>query len=88
MLILHCRHIDRPLHMFVSSLLVLVRFTALATLMMAPTAAAAVGILKDRQILLEEQAWAKAFQWNSSSSMCLDWLGVCCDITGDFVTEL
>lgn len=88
MLILHCRHIDRPLHMFVSSLPVLVRFTALATLMMAQTAAAAASISKDAQTLLKEQAWAKAFQWNSSSSMCHDWLGVRCDETGTHVTDL
>ena len=71
---------------YVLALLMLV--TASATLILAQPAASAASISEDAQTLLKEGAWAEAFQWNSSSSMCHDWFGVQCDGSESHVTQM
>lgn len=60
---------------FLMTLLVLVTITALATCEALQAADATVN--KDKQILLKEQAWVEAYQWDSNTSPC-DWFGVLC----------
>lgn len=87
MLGLQCRFMCHARQTSLSAVLAVVMITASATLTMAQPAAAA-NLSEDAQTLLQEQAWAEAFLWNSSISMC-DWAGVSeCDASGSHITSL
>lgn len=77
-----------PQQTFSSVVLVVIVITASATFTVAQPAAAAANLSEDAQTLLQEQAWADAFLWNSSTRMCHDWMGVHCDAGDSYVTEL
>lgn len=78
----HARQTSLP------AILAAVMITASATLAMAQPAAAAANLLEDAQTLLQEQAWAEAFQWNSSTRLC-GWAGVsACDASESHITSL
>lgn len=72
---------------FLPAVLAVVMITASATLTVGQPAAAA-NLSEDAQTLLQEQTWAEAFLWSSSTRMC-DWAGVSeCDASGSHITSL
>ena len=72
---------------FLPAVLVVVMIAASATLTVAQPAAA-TNLSGDAQTLLQEQAWAEVFQWNSSTRMC-GWAGVSgCDASESHITSL
>ena len=84
----YCRHMRWPQQISFPALFPLVVLTASAPIILAEPAAAVANLSADAQTLLQEQAWAEAFQWNSSTSMCHQWFGVECDDSKSHVLVL